>query len=47
MTALLSRVDAEPAPTPERFTHMINLPRRQPRGDRAALGIAALCEQAR
>ena len=47
MTALLSRVDAEPAPTPERFAHLINLPCRQPCGNRVALGISARCEQAR
>lgn len=47
MTALLSRVEAEPNPTPERFTHSISLLRPQPLYAWATLGTAAPCEQAR
>ena len=46
MTALLSRVEAEPIPTSERFTHPICLPGPQPLYGRATLGTAAPCEQA-
>ena len=47
MTALLSRVGAEPKPTPERFTHSIYPLRPQPLYWLATMGAVAPREQAR
>ena len=47
MTVLLSRVEAEPAPTSEHFAHSICLPGPQPLYGWATSGTAGPCEQAR